>query len=218
MRRAVGLILVVLALDGCPKKSSPMTGATGTGGAVGAAGTSTTGVGGAVANGTGGAGSGTGATAPVAGCEAADATMTGSAAHAAALTVLNQMVPCGLSICHAGTGQAKLVLLGVTDLKATMVDKPSCEAPTMPLVSSKGGNAALANSWLWQKLTAPAMSTDALITQSTWGTPAACPTANFGMMQTSGFGDRMPYGSLATLEPAPLGAIRNWICSGAPGP
>jgi hypothetical protein len=144
--------------------------------------------------------------------------MTGSAAHAAALSVLNQMVPCGLSICHAGTGQAKLVLLGVTDLKATMVDKPSCEAPVMPLVSSKGGNAALANSWLWQKLTAPAMDTDALIVQPAWGTAGVCPTSNFGKDQTSGFGDRMPYGSLATLEPAPLGSIRNWICAGAPGP
>jgi hypothetical protein len=106
----------------------------------------------------------------------------------------------------------------VTDLKATLVDKPSCEAPTMPLVSSHGGNAALMSSWLWQKLTAPAMSTDTLIVQAAWGTAGVCPTMGFGLTQTSGFGDRMPYGSLATLEPAPLASIRNWICAGAPGP
>jgi hypothetical protein len=218
MRRAGCSIAVLLALAGCGKNNAPASGATGIGGqaAAGASGT-----GGVAASGTGGASSvpGTGgAGAPVAGCEAADATMTGSAAHAAALSVLNQMVPCGLSVCHAGAGQAKLVLFGVTDLKATLVDKASCEAAPMPLVSSHGGNAALMSSWLWQKLTAPAMSTDALIVQSPWGTAGVCPTMGFGKTQTSGFGDRMPYGSLATLEQAPLASIRNWICAGAPGP
>jgi hypothetical protein len=121
-------------------------------------------------------------------------------------------------LCHAGTGQAKLVLLGATDLKATLVGKASCEAPALLLVDPQGGNAALANSWLWQKLTAPAMSTDALIVQAAWGTSAVCPTNGFDNGMTSGFGDRMPYGSLDTLAAEPLAKIRNWICAGAPGP
>jgi hypothetical protein len=35
---------------------------------------------------------------------------------------------------------------------------------------------------------------------------------------TMGFGDRMPYGSLNTLDAGALQKIRNWICAGAPGP
>ena len=172
------------------------------------------------ASGSGGAGAAgtSGGTAPVAGCEAADATVTGSAAHAGALAVLNQMVPCGVSLCHGGMGQAKLVLFGATDLKASLVSKPACEAPALLLVDPQGGDAALANSWLWQKLTAPAMMTDALIVQPAWGTAAVCPTNGLLGGMTSGFGDRMPYGSLNTLDEASLAKIRNWICAGAPGP
>jgi hypothetical protein len=144
--------------------------------------------------------------------------VTGSAAHAGALSVLNQMLPCGIGMCHAGTGQAGLALVGTTDLKALLVGKPACEAPTLLLVDPQGGDAALANSWLWQKLTAPAMSTDMLIAQPAWGTAAACPTMGFGKTMTDGFGDRMPYGSLDTLKPDPLAKIRDWICAGAPGP
>jgi len=154
----------------------------------------------------------------VPGCEAAEASVTGSAAHAGALSVIGQMMTCGISLCHGGTvGQAKLVLLGATDLKATLADKPSCEAPTMPLVDSRGGDVALGNSWLWQKLTAPTDEMDVLIVQPSWGTPGTCPTTGFGSMMTSGFGSRMPKGG-RTLEAPSLAPVRNWICAGAPGP
>ena len=77
--------------------------------------------------------------------------------HAAALAVLNADSPCGFSSCHMPpTGKASLVLKGATDLHATLVGKASCEAPTIPIVDGSGCDAALQNSWLWQKLTAPA--------------------------------------------------------------
>jgi hypothetical protein len=206
------LIAVILALAGCKKTSShPSGGAGGVGGLSGVSGVS-------AAAGIGAAAGMGAVSAAVPGCEAADATVTGSAAHAGAFSVIGQMLPCGLSMCHGGTGQAKLVLFGSKDLKATLVGKPSCEAPTMPLVDPQGGTAALNHSWLWQKLTAPDMSTDALIVQSAWGAPGTCPTTGFGSGQITGFGDRMPYGGLATLDAGPLGQIRNWICAGAPGP
>jgi hypothetical protein len=246
MRRAVGLMVVlVLAIVGCGKDSSTDGGAgTGgpstigaSGGATGASGMGVSGTGGlAAAAGAGGSAAGAGGAAAgsggvaagsggaagsmeaIPGCSAADATVTGSAAHAAALSVLGQMVPCGIGLCHGGMGQAKLVLSGAMDLKATLVGKAACEAPTLLLVDPQGGDAALANSWLWQKLTAPAVMTDALIVQPAWGTAAVCPTNGLLGGMTSGFGDRMPYGSLNTLDEPSLAKIRNWICAGAPGP
>ena len=211
--RAGCLIAAVLMLAACKKSDSNPIGGAGAGGlsAVGASGAGAT----AGASAMAGAGAVSGA---VPGCEAADATVTGSAAHAAALSVLAQTLPCGIGLCHGGMGQANLVLLGKTDLKATLVGKASCEAPSMPLVDPQGGNAALNRSWLWQKLAAPNMSTDALIVQPAWGTPGTCPTMGFGTGTITGFGDRMPYGTLGTLDAQPLGQIRNWICAGAPGP
>jgi hypothetical protein len=215
MRKVVCLIAGISVFAGCSKNTSvPNGGASGFGGTLpGIAGASATGVGGVSASAGSGAAGGAGASAAVPGCEAADPTVTGSAAHAGALEILAQQSPCGFAnACHAGTGKAMLVLLGTNDLKALLVDKPSCEAPTFPRVDSKGGNAALAHSWLWQKLTAPDdKSNDALIVQSAWGTPGACG-------QASGFGDRMPMGGVDTLDEPRLSKVRNWICAGAPGP
>jgi hypothetical protein len=219
------LIAGILIFAGCKKNEpSPIGGAAGFGGTfpsfAGAGGTGVGGVSATAGSGAAGsatAGSGTagsaGANAPVPGCEAADPTVTGSAAHAGALEILNQTTPCGFAnACHAGSGKAMLTLFSVTDLRALLVDKPSCEAPTFPRVDSHGGNAALAHSWLWQKLTAPDdRNTDALIVQAAWGTPGACG-------QASGFGDRMPMGGVDTLDEQRLSKIRNWICAGAPGP
>jgi hypothetical protein len=215
--------------DGAGMAATGTGGALGTGGAIGSGGMGVVGTGGMVAPGTGGmtgasgmGAPGTGgmdaAEAPVPGCEAADPAITGSMAHADALSILTPTTPCAVSACHGGgTGQAMLVLGGVTDLRATLVDKPACEAPALKLVDSQGGDAALANSWLWQKMTAPTMTgMDTLIVQASWGTAASCPTT-FGSM-TMGFGDRMPYGSLKTVDAPALAKIRNWICSGAPGP
>jgi hypothetical protein len=180
-----------------------------------------TGTGGVMA-GTGGQSGGTSgmgaAMAPVPGCEAADPAITGSMAHADALTILTPMVPCAVGACHAGAGQANLVLMGVTDLHMALVDKPACEAPMLKLVDSQGGDAALANSWLWQKMTAPTMpNVDTLVVQTSWGTAASCPSTFFPS-GTMGFGDRMPYGAIKTLDDPSLAKIRNWICSGAAGP
>lgn len=228
MRKVVCLIACILVFASC-KKNEPVSsgGASGVGGVGGmlpgisGAGGTLPGISGAGGTGVGGvsasAGSGTAGTAgvsgPVPGCEAADPTVTGSAAHAAALGILAQTTPCGFAnACHNGNGKAMLVLFGVTDLRATLVDKASCEAPTFPRVDSHGGNAALAHSWLWQKLTsADDKSNDALIVQAAWGTPGMCG-------QASGFGDRMPMGGVDTLDEPRLSAIRNWICAGAPGP
>jgi hypothetical protein len=234
-------VVLALLLAGCAKSDDDDTGAnTGTGGALGTGGVMA-GTGGVMA-GTGGVMAGTGgvmgtggstgasgmggmgsggmgaAMTPVPGCEAADPMITGSMAHADALSVLTPMVPCAVGACHAGAGQAKLVLMGVTDLHMAIVDKPACEAPTLKIVDSQGGDAALANSWLWQKMTAPIMpGMDTLVVQASWGTAASCPSTFFPS-GTMGFGDRMPYGAMNTLDAPALAKIRNWICSGAPGP
>jgi hypothetical protein len=172
-------------------------------------GVSGTGVAGAGVAGTGAAGMG----ASVPGCEAADPSVTGGALYAGAAEVLAADSPCGFSACHMAANHAKLKLAGVTDLHATLVGMPSCEAPTIPLIDSKGGNAGLQNSWLWLKLTSPADSSSGnLIMQSSWPAPGACG-------QMSGYGFRMPMTGAADLLEAPrLAKIRNWICAGAPGP
>jgi hypothetical protein len=214
MPRGVWLVVGIVALTGCNKNNAPggNTGVAGTGVAgTGVAGTGFAGTGFA---GTGVAGTGVAGTgASVPGCEAADPSVTGSALHAGAADVLAAASPCGFSACHMGASHAKLMLAGVADLHAALVGKPSCEAPTIPLIDSKGGNAGLQNSWLWLKLTSPAdPSGGNLIVQSSWPTPGACG-------QMSGFGSRMPMtGSADLLEAPRLAEIRNWICAGAPGP
>jgi hypothetical protein len=152
----------------------------------------------------------------------AGATTTGGPAlHAAVVALLTQPSsptamngPCAFSSCHAANvKKANLILDTVTmDLKAALVDKPSCEAPTYKLVDSSGGDAALQKSWLWQKLTAPDDTSGLITTKPEWGMPGSC-----GQMGVN-FGVRMPYGSPDLWAPEKLATIRNWICAGAPGP
>jgi hypothetical protein len=214
MRNVVCVVVLIAALAvGCKKAASTgvVAGAGGTGVIDGVSGA---GMAGAISTGMSGM---SGGTATIGGCEAADKSVTGSAAHAAAAEVLSMESPCGFSSCHvAPNGKASLVLKGVTDFHAAMVGKMSCEANTIPLVDGKGGDAALQNSWLWIKLTAPASASGGTLTpQSTW--PAAPGTCG----QMSGFGTRMPQDFTATvldMGVARLAKIRNWICAGAPGP
>jgi hypothetical protein len=190
MSKGIFFSAALLLLAGC-SKSSGAAGAAGAGGGAGAAGSA--------------AGSSE--------CAAADASMTGSALHAAAADVLTPVVHCGFSSCHISPGQAKLHLLGITDLHAALVGKPSCEAPSIPLIDGSGGDAALKNSWLWQKLTAAAAANDGSLTaQTSWPPPVQCG-------QPSGYGARMPQSNTADmLDAANWAKIRDWICGGAPGP
>lgn len=160
--------------------------------------------------GTGGDGDGMMGTG-VAGCEAVTAT-TGDL-HAAAAAILTPMTPCGFSSCHQGNGKAGLVLTDVADLAAQMVGKPACEAPNLMLVDGSGGDAGLANSYLWQKLTAPAVAGGQLVGDPAWGTPGNCG------QEVGSYGGRMPLaGSPDVPGEERLGPIRDWICAGAPGP
>jgi hypothetical protein len=149
-----------------------------------------------------------------AGCEVADMSAAPSALHAAAAAVLTVASPCGFGSCHAGQGKAGLVLLNATDLRMTMVGKASCQVPAIPLVDAAGGNAGLANSWLWLKLTAPADASGVMTGDAAWGAGVNCGQSG-GQM----YGLRMPWSNTDTpLEDARLAAVRNWICAGAPGP
>lgn len=123
------------------------------------------------------------------------------------------MSPCAFGSCHTEKlKKAQLVLdLSITDLKATLVDKPSCEAPALKLVASGGGDAALQKSWLWLKLTAPADASDVLTSNPAWGTPGNC-----GQMSGQDYGVRMPFGAGA-WEDNKKAAVKAWICAGAPG-
>jgi hypothetical protein len=191
MRKMVFVVAALALLAGCPKKSGSAGGA----GAAGGAGT----------------GGGTGL------CAMADKTATPSALHTAAHDVLAVASPCGFSSCHAGSqARAMLKLLDATDLKATLVGKPSCEAPMLPLVDGSGGDAALSHSYLWLKLTAPVDLSAVLTGSAAWGMA----TASCGQDQpTQTYGVRMPKTGTDMMLDAPrLDAIRNWICAGAPGP
>jgi hypothetical protein len=200
-----------LVVTGCGNDGAPGEPVAGTGGTGGAAGTgSVAGTGGAMA---GVSGSGGG---PSAGCSAADSSVTGSAAHAAALQVLAGMASCGASSsCHRGNGKAMLVLNTMTDLHAGLVGKNSCLVPSIPLVDGRGGDAALRNSWLWLKLTHPLNASGTLVPEAAWGAPAGCDS-----LEPNSFGYRMPWIMSQDMygPPTTLNAVRNWICAGAPGP
>jgi hypothetical protein len=147
-------------------------------------------------------------------CADADISAGGPALHAAAVMVLTVPSPCGFGSCHVGTGKAKLVLNGATDLRTLLVDKPSCEVPAMPLID---GEAALNNSWLWQKLTAmvDGSTTGTIVANPAWGMSGSC-----GQMGNQPFGVRMPATNTDMMidPPAKAATIKAWICAGAPGP
>jgi hypothetical protein len=105
--------------------------------------------------------------------------------------------------------------VGTADLHAILVDKPSCEVPTLKVVDSSGGDAALANSWLWQKLTAPTDASGDITAQPAWGMGGA----SCGQDSGQPFGVRMPKGAgTDVIQASKLNPIRDWICAGAPGP
>ena len=147
-----------------------------------------------------------------------------AALHAAAAAALLPSAAaangaCAFSSCHGAAPKKAMLILdsSITDLNATLVGKPACEVPTLKLVDGSGGDAALTNSWLWQKLTAPAMSASgAMIAKPEWGTPVA--TCN--QISSQMFGRRMPDTQTADLlmPEEKVMAIRDWICAGAPKP
>jgi hypothetical protein len=199
------------------------TGVSGTGATSGTgASAGKSGGGGGTGGATGMAGTGGGADLS---CAMADKTATPSALHAAAMAAFGLPIadstmkgPCSFSACHdTGAKKAKLLLEGVTDLNALLVDKPSCETLTLKLVDSHGGDAALANSWLWQKLVAPANASGVLASKPEWGAGGqACMQMGTGQP----FGLRMPWSNMETklTPPEKLKAVLSWICAGAPKP
>ncbi|MEY4580076.1 MAG: hypothetical protein RL701_4779 [Pseudomonadota bacterium] len=199
---------VVAGQSGVAGVAAGGAGAAATAGASGAVGST------AGASGSGGAGSSSYAT-----CGPAS-TKTGSELHAAAAAVLlptaaaNNMGKCSFSACHgANSPKAGVSLVPTTgDLKMLLVDKTACEAPNLKVVASTKGDAALANSWLWQKLVAPADAMTEILPMTSWGTPGSC-----GQSSGTGYGGRMPWQDTGTLPAESLNAIRDWICAGAPG-
>jgi hypothetical protein len=167
----------------------------------------------------GGGGAGGAATTDPFKCESIPPTTTPAMLHAEAAAVL--AVPmggtCNFMSCHVGpNGKAKLTLAGVADLNAALVGHASCQA-TIPLVAPGGGDAALQNSYLWQKLTAAVDPSDwALKPQTAWG-PGGVTGCDI-MMPAQLFGVLMPRGETKPLGESKLGPIRRWICGGAPGP
>jgi hypothetical protein len=228
--------LVMMAAIGCsedPTVMSPI-------GAAGSAGTSTlpaaggggTAVAGSTAAGSSAAGS-TAAGSSAAGGGAAGMAAPGgamscptaptaapSALHMAAAVALlptTNQGPCSFGSCHdANAKKAGLVLTGMPlDLKAQTVGKLACEVPTMMLVDASGGDAALAKSWLWLKLAAPADSSGVVTPKPEWGSAAT----SCGQGADQAFGVRMPFSGTDTqLSMEKLTAVRDWICAGAPGP
>lgn len=184
-----------------------------------------TGAAGAQPTGTAGATAGMGAAGSMApagdfSCTGVDTTQAPSALHAgAAMVLLPSTTPngtCAFMSCHnPGAKKAGLQLdATVTDLNAALVGKPACEAPSLSLIDGSTGDAALAKSWLWQKLVGPADSSGNITADPTWGTPGAC-----GQATGSGYGVRMPLaGDDTKLGEAKLAPVKAWICAGAPKP
>jgi len=213
------VLLVTTLAVGCGDESpptAPPVGGAGAGGAV-------AGAGGAGAGGAGAAGMGAAGTPAVAdeitcaGATAGDPAALHAAAVAQLLPMGTTAGPCAFGSCHdASSKKAKLQLTAMPmDLKTLMVGVASCEAPALPLVDASGGDAALAKSWLWQKLVAPAQGGGVMTPKPEWGTAAA------GCSQDGPelFGARMPRtGTDMKLGMNRLGPIRDWICAGAPGP
>jgi hypothetical protein len=116
-------------------------------------------------------------------------------------------------VCHdSERPEAGLGLLGLTNLRDVLVDKTACQVPALKLIDGSGGDAALDNSWLWQKLTAPVDSSGVIAVNPAWGASANC-------QQQPGqtFGVRMPIGA-TSLADDKLAKVRDWICAGAPAP
>jgi hypothetical protein len=204
--RSLGLCLV--ALIGCGDDTQGTPPLAGSGGAGGAAGATA---------GTGAAGGGGASLTTCPPTLAAPAALHAAAAMAL-LPVSTPHGSCSFGSCHdAASKKAGLSLLASMplDLKTQVVGKPACEVPSLMLVAAGGGNAALANSWLWLKLVAPCDSSGVITPKPEWGTAALTCSQDSG--QT--FGVRMPRSFTdMLLGEEKLLAVRDWICGGAPGP
>jgi hypothetical protein len=239
VRASLCALFAALALHGCGDDGEGGGSASGTGGASGIGGTggATGGTGGAT-GGTGGATGGMGGAAGMGGMAGTvsgggggmggagggggmggdlvpgcDAAMTGTPAdlHAAALDAFTGS--CAFGSCHNADGnRAMLVIVDGDNLFDKLVDKPACQLPTMSLVKSGGGQAALDGSWIWQKLTSEEDQDLNIVPDPAWGQPTVC-----GQLQGT-FGVRMPMSAGMLLGENRMGAIRNWICAGAMGP
>lgn len=150
-------------------------------------------------------------------CGAASTKTPAELYDAAAMAFLppspDQMLPCAFGSCHNDKKHAaSLVLQAGGNLQELLVDKPACEAPSLMLVDSSGGDAALAKSFLYLKLAAPVDGSANLIAQPEWGDSASCG-------QSDGFGVRMPQGGgVDGVGAEKIAIMREWICAGAPGP
>lgn len=125
---------------------------------------------------------------------------------------MSSSLPCAFGSCHNMGKKAAMLVLGFGGNLTELVGKKSCEVPTMDLVSAQGGDAALKNSWLYNKLAAPVDGSASLIPDPAWGTPGQCG-------QMGDFGMRMPIsGGADGVGDAKLAIAKEWICAGAPGP
>jgi hypothetical protein len=219
--RIVLFISVVATAFGCGGDDDDPSGGSGTGGHAGDHAGEAGSKAGNSASGSGGSAAGTG------GGAAKDDDLTCASAKkgtpaelhdaaAAALLPTATNKGCAFSSCHdMSSMKAKLTLLDTPkDLRMQLVGKMSCEVPSLPLVDTSGGEAALAKSWLWQKLVAPAGSDGQLMPKSEWGVPVTT------CGQEKEFGLRMPRSQTADpwTPTSKLQAVRDWICAGAPGP
>jgi len=146
-------------------------------------------------------------------CAMANVSIGNAALHANALAALSSATCTGSTSCHQGTGKAMLSLKDKPDLRTLLVDKKSCGSPTVPLIDSRGDAAALANSWVWIKLTFPVNSSNDVVAMPSWGTPGNCEQQTVGS-----FGLRMPFGFGNGMTWSDANKVRDWICAGAPGP
>lgn len=158
-------------------------------------------------------------------CETGRETVPGSMLHAAAFEVMTAagapgpsgiVGACSFGSCHVSPrGKGMLVLKGMPDLTA-LVDQPACEVPSLSLVASGGGNAALRNSYLWIKMVGPVEpNSDVIVGQPGWG--AGGVTACGDITADTPFGVRMPKNGGLLYETG-RAHIRRWICAGAPPP
>ena len=146
-------------------------------------------------------------------CAGTDMGMAPADLHAAAAAVLTAAAPCGSSSCHGGSrARAGLELLEVPNLNEALVGKFACEAPNLPLIDGSGGAAALANSFLWYKITGAAEAGILPGDPATFGMAGAC-----GQPGDQPYGELMPKGG-GQMSEERLAPIRAWICAGAPAP
>jgi len=156
----------------------------------------------------------TGGGAPAASCAEAD---TSGDTYEAMQVMLTSR--CG--VCHRESqapSSAGLQLTGPMSMDRaedllSLVVRSACEID-MPVVDQSGGDAGLANSWLYWKVAGPAGTGAMIEARPEW---MAGSESCVGLDTPGTFGLLMPLGATEPVESV-LTAVRNWICAGAPGP